>query len=144
MKQLVYLDTIARLDHPTFSDLARNLRVSKPSVTAIVGKLLQKGYVEKVRSAEDRRAFYVLMTEKGQALSRLHDNIHRRIAEHFTQALDENETAAIFPPVGQSVEVGVFLNLASIPSAGYRREVEAASFCGTQKVRRKRQKRRII
>lgn len=91
MKQLVYLDTIARLDHPTFSNLAKSLGVSKPSVTAIVGKLLQKGYVEKVQSAEDRRAFYVLLTEKGQALSLLHDNIHRRIAEHFTRALDEHE-----------------------------------------------------
>ena len=91
MKQLVYLDTIARLDHPTFSNLAKRLGVSKPSVTAIVGKLLQKGYVEKVQSAEDRRAFYVLLTEKGQALSLLHDNIHRRIAEHFMHALDEHE-----------------------------------------------------
>jgi DNA-binding MarR family transcriptional regulator len=91
MKQLVYLDTIARLDHPTFSDLAKSLGVSKPSVTAIVRKLLQKGYVEKVQSAEDRRAFYVLLTEKGKDLSLLHDNIHRRIAKHFSQALDENE-----------------------------------------------------
>ena len=91
MKQLIYLDTIARLDHPTFSDLARRLGVSKPSVTAIVGKLLQKGYVEKIQSAEDRRAFYVLLTEKGKALSQLHENLHRRIAEHFTHALDEHE-----------------------------------------------------
>jgi DNA-binding MarR family transcriptional regulator len=91
MKQLVYLDTIARLDHPTFSDLARDLGVSKPSVTAIVSKLTAKGYVEKVQSAEDRRAFHVLLTEKGKALSLMHDNIHRRIAEHFTHTLDEHE-----------------------------------------------------
>jgi DNA-binding MarR family transcriptional regulator len=91
MKQMVYLETIARLDHPTFSDLAKNLGVSKPSVTAIVSKLLQKGYVEKIQSAEDRRAFYVLLTDKGRALSRLHDNLHRRIAEHFIHALDEHE-----------------------------------------------------
>ena len=91
MKQLVYLDTIAGLDHPTFSDLAKRMAVSKPSVTAIVGKLMQKGYVEKVQSAEDRRSFHLLLTEKGQALSQMHANIHRRIAEHFTRALDEHE-----------------------------------------------------
>ena len=79
------------MDHPTFSDLAKSLEVSKPSVTAIVGKLVQKGYVEKVQSVEDRRAFYVLLTDKGKALSLLHDNIHQRIAEHFTRALDEHE-----------------------------------------------------
>jgi len=91
MKQLVYLDTIARLDHPTFSDLAKSLGVSKPSVTAIVGKLMNRGYVEKVQSTEDRRAFHVLLTDKGRALSQMHDNIHRRIAEHFTHALDDHE-----------------------------------------------------
>jgi DNA-binding MarR family transcriptional regulator len=60
-------------------------------VTAIVSKLMHKGYVEKVQSAEDRRAFYVLLTDKGKALSLLHDNVHRRIAEHFAHALDEHE-----------------------------------------------------
>ena len=91
MKQLVYLDTIASLDHPTFSDLAKQMQVSKPSVTAIVGKLIQKGYVEKVQSAEDRRAFHLLLTDKGKTLSQMHENIHRRIAEHFTHALDDHE-----------------------------------------------------
>jgi len=91
MKQLVYLDTIASLDQPTFSDLAKHLQVSKPSVTAIVGKLMQKGYVEKVQSTEDRRAFHLLLTNKGRTLSQMHENIHRRIAEHFTHALDEHE-----------------------------------------------------
>ena len=91
MKQLVYLDTIASLDHPTFSDLAKRMQVSKPSVTAIVGKLMQKGYVEKVQSAEDRRAFHLLLTDKGKTLSQMHENIHRRIAEHFTHALDQQE-----------------------------------------------------
>ena len=41
MKQLVYLDMIASLDRPTFSDLARSLGVSKPSVTAIVSRFMQ-------------------------------------------------------------------------------------------------------
>ena len=91
MKQLVYLDAVARLDRPTFSDLAKNLGVSKPSVTAIVGKLIDKGYLEKVQSTEDRRTFHVLLTNKGQTLSQMHANIHRRIAEHFTHALDEGE-----------------------------------------------------
>jgi DNA-binding MarR family transcriptional regulator len=91
MKQLVYLDTIASLDHPTFSDLAKRLQVSKPSVTAIVAKLMQKGYVEKVQSTEDRRAFHLLLTGKGKTLSQMHENIHRRIAEHFTHALDDHE-----------------------------------------------------
>ncbi len=91
MKQIVYLDTIARMQSPTFSDLAKQLDVSKPSVTAIVHKLVQRGYVQKVQSMEDKRTFHILMTEKGRTLAAIHDNLHQKIAQHFTAVLNEAE-----------------------------------------------------
>ena len=91
MKQIVYLDTIARMQSPSFSDLAKQLDVSKPSVTAIVHKLLKNGYVQKVQSAEDKRTFHILLTEKGRELTAIHDNLHQRIAQHFTAVLNEAE-----------------------------------------------------
>jgi len=91
MKQIVYLDTIARMQSPTFSDLAKQLDVSKPSVTVIVQKLAQKGYVQKVQSMEDKRTYHILMTEKGRSLAAIHDNLHQKIAQHFTAVLDEAE-----------------------------------------------------
>jgi len=43
MKQILYLDTIAGLGKPTSSELAKRFEISKPSMTALVGKLIQKG-----------------------------------------------------------------------------------------------------
>jgi len=91
MKQLVYLDSIAKMDSPTSSDLARKLEVSKPSVTAIVSKLIQKGYVQKVQSNEDKRSHFLFLTKKGEELSQIHENIHHQIAQHFASALDATE-----------------------------------------------------
>jgi DNA-binding MarR family transcriptional regulator len=91
LKQMVYLESIARMEQPTFSDLARRLGVSKPSVTAIVSKLIEKGYVEKMQSAEDKRIFYILLTEKGHGLNKMHSNLHRQIANHFSSALEPSE-----------------------------------------------------
>ena len=91
MKQLVYLDTISQMEQPTFSDLAKKHGVSKPSVTAIVGKLIQKGYVQKVQSNDDRRSFHILLTEKGKQMGKMHDQFHHTIAQHFTRALDSRE-----------------------------------------------------
>jgi DNA-binding MarR family transcriptional regulator len=91
MRQVVFLESIARMERPTFSDLARLHAVTKPSVTAIVGKLIQKGFVEKVQSPDDRRSFYLLLTEKGQALAAVHDRIHHHIAQTFTTALEPAE-----------------------------------------------------
>ncbi len=96
MKQIVYLDSIARLEKPTFSDLAHEQRVSKPSVTAIVAKLAEKGLVQRVQSQEDRRSFFVLLTEKGRAMCAIHERLHQHIARHFAAALSESELRQLF------------------------------------------------
>ena len=48
--------------------LAELLKVSKPMITAHLTSLLNKGYIEKQPSEEDKRAYYVLPTEKARKL----------------------------------------------------------------------------
>lgn len=48
--------------------LAERLGVSKPMITALVTALNQKGYITKEPSRTDKRAYYVLMTPRAQAL----------------------------------------------------------------------------
>ena len=84
MKQMVYLEAIARMDRPTYTDLARELKVSKPSVTAIASKLMLKGYLTRIQSAQDLRMFHLILTEKGQKVQNAHEDVHRKIAAYFT------------------------------------------------------------
>lgn len=91
MRQLLYLETIARMERPTFSEVADELSVTKPSVTAIIQKLIGLGYVTKVQSEQDRRAFHIILTPKGEQLSEMHDNIHKMLAKRLTQNLTEPE-----------------------------------------------------
>lgn len=49
------------------SYLAKAFQMTKPSMTAILGKLAGKGYVEIVSSDEDRRRKIVTITATGQA-----------------------------------------------------------------------------
>ena len=48
--------------------LAEMLNVSKPMITAHIISLEKKGYITKSPSAQDKRAYYVLPTEKARAL----------------------------------------------------------------------------
>lgn len=48
--------------------LAELLCVSKPMITAHITSLMDKGYIIKQPSQEDKRAYYILPTEKGLAL----------------------------------------------------------------------------
>lgn len=91
MRQVYYLETILRMESPTFSDVAQNLDITKPSVTAIVEKLIRKGYVEKVQSDKDRRTYHIVPTAKAVEFSRLHENTHRQLAQLFMQNLNETE-----------------------------------------------------
>jgi len=48
--------------------LAELLGVSKPMITAHLTTLLQKGYIKKQQSSDDKRVFYILPTEKALEL----------------------------------------------------------------------------
>lgn len=48
--------------------LAELLRVSKPMITAHITSLMNKGYIRKEPSLEDKRAYYIRPTEKGLEL----------------------------------------------------------------------------
>lgn len=92
MRQVLYLNTIIRLEHPTFSDLAKELNVSKPSVTANVSSLILKGYVQKVRDDEDLRSYHIILTQKGIDFDELHQNVHKLLAQQISSHLDQDET----------------------------------------------------
>ncbi len=48
--------------------IAEMLKVSKPMITAHITSLEQKGYIAKSPSPQDKRAYYILPTEKARAL----------------------------------------------------------------------------
>jgi DNA-binding MarR family transcriptional regulator len=91
MHQMHYLESISRLDRPTFSDLADYLEVTPPSVSGIIKKLMQMGYVQKDRSEEDGRVYFLSLTEKGQRFNDLHDEVHQILARRIVKNLTREE-----------------------------------------------------
>ena len=88
VRQLEYIDVIDKLGNPNLGEIARALKLSKPSVTAIVEKLVVKGYIQKFQSDEDRRSFHVHLSAKGRKLVEMHNETHKRIAELFQISLE--------------------------------------------------------
>jgi DNA-binding MarR family transcriptional regulator len=90
-RQMQYIGVIRELKNPNFSDLAKKLKISKPSVTAAVEKLTALGYADKIQSDEDRRSFHLHLTRKGEQLVALHDRVHRTIANMIEKSLTGDE-----------------------------------------------------
>lgn len=95
MRQMLYLETIDFLGTPTFSELAEHLRVTPPSVSGIIKRLIHLGYVQKQQSADDGRVYFLSLTEKGLRFNDLHDEVHKILAQRIIQNLSEGEIAEL-------------------------------------------------
>lgn len=91
MNQMHYLETIPKLGNPTSGDLADSLGVTRPSVSAIVKKLVDTGYLTKTKSKIDGRVYYLYLTDKGLRFNELHSEVHQILARRITESLNNDE-----------------------------------------------------
>ena len=77
------------------SELSERLRISPPSVTAAINKLVTKGYVEKEKSRKDGRMVHITLTKMGQKANLAHRYFHLRMVHSISKDLTEEEQAAM-------------------------------------------------
>ena len=65
--------------------------MSKPAVTKIINKYLQKGYVIKEVSEEDKRFSYIQLSDEMKIFLEKNQQIANSIYESFLNVLDKNE-----------------------------------------------------
>jgi len=65
--------------------------VTPPSVSGIVKKLIQLGYVKKQRYTEDGRVYYLVLTDKGKRFNQLHGEVHQKLAQRIIRNLTVQE-----------------------------------------------------
>ncbi|MGO3752275.1 MAG: MarR family transcriptional regulator [Peptoniphilaceae bacterium] len=58
------VEVIHSLSNPTINQLADFLKISQPNMTYKINNLVKKGYVVKEHSNEDKREFYLKVTDK--------------------------------------------------------------------------------
>ena len=91
LTQMNYLETIYQLHNPNLTELAHELSLTKPTVNVAIDKLIEKDYIYRVRSDEDRRSMHLHLTEKGKLINQMHDDAHKRMAELIGKNLEESE-----------------------------------------------------
>lgn len=80
------LNILAQMPGPhTSVMLAQMLGVSKPMITAHLTSLADKGYITKEPSKEDKRAYYIIPTQKAQALV---ESAKRDMDQQLTKLID--------------------------------------------------------
>ena len=89
--QLNYIDAVNMLGNPTITELARQLHITKASVTTAINKLVMLGFVTKSQSSEDRRVFYVHLTPAAEQLVAAKYRALQAYGELIRNVLSEEE-----------------------------------------------------
>lgn len=76
-----YLYVIDSLGQPNFSTIAETLNLTKPGVTAMVRKLCNMGLVTKNQSEQDKRVYFVSLTQKGKDILNGDREVYRGVTE---------------------------------------------------------------
>ena len=95
LTQMHYLEMISELENPNLTELATAMKLTKPTITVLVDKLIEKELVYKVQSDADRRSTHLHLTERGKLINQIHEYAHRRIVEQIEKKIDAGEMALL-------------------------------------------------
>ncbi len=83
------VEVINILNNPRVSDVTEFLDLSHPNMAYRISSLVNKGYIEKHQSDEDKREYYLVPTEKFYRYNNIKeeyiDIVVRRMEERFTK-----------------------------------------------------------
>ena len=75
----------------TMSVVAKKLGITAGSLTTAINSLVNKKYVVRKRSEEDRRVVFIGLTQKGKRAFSHHQEYHKKMTEAVLENLDEKE-----------------------------------------------------
>lgn len=86
-----YLTAIYHLGKPNFSQVAEELGLTKPAISILVKKLIKMNLIEKVQSEEDKRVYFIRVTEKGKKIVSGDDELYLRLSSLMKSLLSNDE-----------------------------------------------------
>lgn len=95
------IEAIGRETPRNMTAVARALDVTTGTLTISMNNLVKKGYVQRVRSEEDRRVVLVSLTEKGRAAFDHHKRFHDEMIAGVVEGLNGEEQEVLARALGQ-------------------------------------------
>jgi DNA-binding MarR family transcriptional regulator len=90
-RQLHCIELIHSMENPTLSELSKKMKITKASTSVMLDRLEQHGFIQKVKSDNDRRSAHVHLTDRGDKAAHLHAGVHKQFAMLLTMELTDSE-----------------------------------------------------
>lgn len=85
------IEAIGMYRRKTTTEVAKELQITVGTLTTAINRLVKKGYVERIRSEDDRRVVKLGLTKKGKLLFRVHQYFHRQMIKQVLRDMSDDE-----------------------------------------------------
>ena len=89
------IEAIGMYKKKTSSEVAKELSITVGTLTVAINNLVKKGYVERLRSEDDRRVVKLGLTKKGKLLFRVHQHFHREMVKNILKGMEQEDEQAL-------------------------------------------------
>lgn len=88
MTEVHILEAIQKSESNMMSAIAKKLMVTQGTLTVSTGKLVKKGYIERIRDEKDKRIVRLVLTDKAEDVLAIHDQFHGEMIEKIVNELE--------------------------------------------------------
>ncbi len=85
------VEVIYALERPTINELANFLNISQPNAAYKVASLVKKGYVVKVQSEEDKREYYLELTDRFYDYLKIKNEYVDLVVSRFSERFNDED-----------------------------------------------------
>lgn len=95
------VDSLSKSNNNTISEISKYLSITLSTCTINVDRLIQKGYLNKIKKDLDKRVAYIELTERGRIAREQHENMHKLQVQNMVENLSLTEKVALFNAVNK-------------------------------------------
>lgn len=95
VKEMHTIEAIGLTGDQNANQVAKKLNITAGTLSVSIQNLVRKGYVNKVRLAEDKRVTRLELTESGKLVYRLHRKFHKKMVQETLKGMNAQETKAL-------------------------------------------------
>ena len=98
-----YIHVIGKLGKTNFTELAKELHISKPTVTAFVNKLIDQEIIEKTQSDFDKRSYNIRLTNYGKEIDKIYNSSLTSFAKKLKSSMTTIEFKQLTTLMGKAL-----------------------------------------
>ncbi len=95
MPEIHTIESVADHAGELMSEIAKDLKITISTLSITINRLLEKGYISKVRQESDRRSVTLELTDKGKAVNKVHKKFHEEMISFVIDKMDTDEITTV-------------------------------------------------